>query len=137
MIPITVTRHSRTANTATRTPSKCRANTTSSQPDTVIAETMYAHLAPLSLVVAAGRAGQLAGAPGLYRAATGGYAGGLAVVTIVVQVTGAAMPVVPFVTPAVIAAVAVTAWRAGAWRSLAVRHMSVRAADARPAGGAW
>lgn len=91
---------------------------------------------PGLLVVAAGRAGTLAGAPRLYRAAMLGYAGGLAAVTVVARLTGAAMPVLPFVTPAIVLAVAVTAWRAGAWRYLSVQQMPARAADPKQ-GTAW
>ncbi|HEY1619387.1 MAG TPA: hypothetical protein VGG25_17325 [Streptosporangiaceae bacterium] len=85
---------------------------------------------PGLLIVAAGRAGKLAGTPWLYRAAMGAYAAALAAVMVISHVTGASMPALPFATVAVVPAVALTAWRTGAWRSLSAQHLPVPAGRA-------
>jgi hypothetical protein len=85
---------------------------------------------PGLLIVAAGRAGKLAGTPWLYRAAMGAYAAALAAVMVISHVTGAAVPALPFATLAIVPAVALAAWRTGAWRSLSAQHLPVPAGRA-------
>lgn len=76
---------------------------------------------PGLLIVAAGRAAQVTGRPGLYRAAVAAFAAGLAVVTTVLLLDGgAAFPVTVVTIPAVVAAVYLVASRTGTRPALAV-----------------
>jgi hypothetical protein len=74
---------------------------------------------PGILIVIAGRAGKAAGTPRLYAAAVSGYAAGLAACLAAAATTGAALPAMVFLVPAIIIAVAASARLAGAWPALA------------------
>jgi presenilin-like A22 family membrane protease len=75
---------------------------------------------PGILVVIAGRIGQRSGQR-FFLAAIGGYAVGLAADFAVMTTANTALPALVFLSPGVVGAVLVTAWRRGAWNELRLK----------------